>query len=322
LENSLLRFILLSERYHKSLSLEIAERLFSEESIERAKISMPELFGQKGFAGRCPRQESLEMKKISDKKFKLGSKRLNLLKYFPWIRFVGITGSVAFESARCGDDIDVIIATAPNRLWIVRPFVNLIYSLLRWRRRVSGKNNKNKLCFNLWVDGDNLSLIEELGDDSRADVEHFIRALEIVMIKPVDIKELFPKLRFNEIIIKNSEIKNYFPKVFKKAKFACGQAKPARDKSDSARAKAKSTCGQAKSARHKSDSESSQLPILNFIFKSLNLVAMKMQIAYMKVLGHCLDGTEISKGKAKFSPDKNWQKREKLLRDIVEEYDL
>jgi hypothetical protein len=315
LENSLLRFILLSERYHKSLSLEIAERLFSEESIERAKISMPELFGQKGFVGRCPRQKSLEMKKISDKKFKLGSKRLNLLKYLPWIRSVGITGSVAFESAKCGDDIDIVIVTAPNRLWIIRPLVNLIYSLLGWRRRVSGKDNRNKLCFNLWVDGNNLSLIQELGGDSGADAEHFIRALEIVMIRPVDIKGHFPKLRFNEIIIKNPEIKNYFPKVFKKAKFACGQAKSARDKSDS-------SCEQTKSARDKSDSESSQLPILNFIFNPLNLVAMKLQIAYMKVLGHCLDGTEITKGKAKFSPDKNWQKREKLLRDIVEEYDL
>ena len=40
----------------------------------------------------------------------------------PFVRFVGVTGALAMDNCAAGDDIDVMIVTAPDRVWLTRAF--------------------------------------------------------------------------------------------------------------------------------------------------------------------------------------------------------
>lgn len=40
----------------------------------------------------------------------------------PFVRFVGITGALAMDNCAAGDDIDVMIVTVPDRVWLTRAF--------------------------------------------------------------------------------------------------------------------------------------------------------------------------------------------------------
>ena len=77
----------------------------------------------------------------------------------PWVKGVAVTGSVAMNNATQDDDVDVLIVTAPHRLWLSR----LLVILLAWwkgKRRSWHGEEKNSWCFNLWLDEQALAMPE------------------------------------------------------------------------------------------------------------------------------------------------------------------
>ncbi len=51
----------------------------------------------------------------------------------PFVRMVAITGSLAVEAARDGDDVDVLVVTADGRLWLTRAMTMALVRLARLR---------------------------------------------------------------------------------------------------------------------------------------------------------------------------------------------
>lgn len=75
---------------------------------------------------------------------------IRLLAFIPWIKMVAVTGAVASHNAVKDDDVDVLIVTEKNRLWISRFFVFFILKVIgKYAQR--GENNR-KLCCNLFTD--------------------------------------------------------------------------------------------------------------------------------------------------------------------------
>lgn len=76
----------------------------------------------------------------------------------PTIKLLAITGAVAAGNARKEDDIDVLVISSRGKLWTTRLFVILFAEVLGVRRRPSSRHANDKLCFNMFMDEDNLSI--------------------------------------------------------------------------------------------------------------------------------------------------------------------
>ncbi|MBI1222258.1 MAG: hypothetical protein GC180_06600 [Bacteroidetes bacterium] len=71
---------------------------------------------------------------------------------FPFVRFVGISGSLSKLYADEKTDFDFFIVTAPNRLWIARSFMHAF-------KKLSFLFNKQEhYCMNYYLDSDHLQL--------------------------------------------------------------------------------------------------------------------------------------------------------------------
>lgn len=94
--------------------------------------------------------------KISATKWAIAKRVGEQLKKFPFIAAVFITGALAMNYCPKNDDIDLMLVTYPNTLWITRFFVNLY--LWRLRRFPGQTSAPDKICPNLWLDIKNLKL--------------------------------------------------------------------------------------------------------------------------------------------------------------------
>ena len=91
--------------------------------------------------------------KASEKKLQILKKYLPVFQRMPGILFVGVTGSLAMGNASEGSDIDLMVITKNNSLWLTRLITLIILIILRVPlRRAGNKQEKDKLCLNLWLD--------------------------------------------------------------------------------------------------------------------------------------------------------------------------
>lgn len=166
---------------------------------------------KKVLALSLPKLTTKEIKKrdlrlrVSQEKKDLTKKLVAGLRSFPFIWFVGLTGSVAIDNAKKNDDLDLIIITAPFTLWIIRPFVLTFFSLKGVRRKRSTPKDKvtNLICPNLWLDYASIYLKKE---------KHSLyTAHEVLQIYPLIDK----KNTFQQLINRNSWIKKYLANAYK-----------------------------------------------------------------------------------------------------------
>lgn len=81
-----------------------------------------------------------------------------LLQLAPFVRAVILTGSMSTGSDSFASDIDLLIVTAPRRLYTARFFVTLWASLTGHRRRPGDENPAGKFCLNYYLTSDNLDI--------------------------------------------------------------------------------------------------------------------------------------------------------------------
>lgn len=105
----------------------------------------------------------------------LKRQRLNRIRWvfllISWIRLVAVTGALSMNNADKDDDIDLMVITAKNRLWLTRLLlIILLFPLLRRVKKVS-----NRLCFNLFLDETSLIIKQQ----------NLYLAHEICQIQPI-----------------------------------------------------------------------------------------------------------------------------------------
>lgn len=102
-----------------------------------------------------------EREQISKKKWEKARKVGEILSRFPFIQAVFITGSLAMNNAKEEDDIDLMLVTRANALWIARFFVVTYLKIFGYRRDVLvSEHFADKVCDNLWLDENNLKIAQ------------------------------------------------------------------------------------------------------------------------------------------------------------------
>ena len=82
------------------------------------------LRGREGLIAR-----RLDRAATSDRLWRHARRFVRVLRLLPFVRMIAITGALSMNNSGAGDDIDVLIVTAPDRVWLTRAFaVALVYA--------------------------------------------------------------------------------------------------------------------------------------------------------------------------------------------------
>jgi hypothetical protein len=71
----------------------------------------------------------LDRAATSDRLWQPARRFVRVLRLVPFVRMIAITGALSMNNSGAGDDIDVLIVTAPDRVWLTRAFaIALVYA--------------------------------------------------------------------------------------------------------------------------------------------------------------------------------------------------
>lgn len=111
-----------------------------------------------------PKRETLVRKRLErqrqSERYLFQSKFIaQLFKLIPWVKLMGISGSLAMENSTKKDDIDLFIITLKDRLWLTRILLLGVVDLLGRRRKRGDKLTKiaGKICINTLLSEDSLA---------------------------------------------------------------------------------------------------------------------------------------------------------------------
>lgn len=122
------------------------------------------------------------------------NKSCKRLSHFPFVKFVGLSGSLSKGYAPPNADIDLFIITQKNRLWICRTLLHLM------KKASFLKGSQHWYCMNYFIDETALAIEEQ----------NFFTATELSTLKPkVDTQEFYNALISHNIGWINKELPNY-----------------------------------------------------------------------------------------------------------------
>lgn len=117
-----------------------------------------------------------------EQRFKALSARIekstHRLRRFPFVKFIGLSGSLSKGYASENADIDLFIVTQKNRLWICRTILHLF-------KKISFvKGSQHWYCMNYFVDETALEIEEQ----------NYFTAIELATLKPLADKDNFHQM--------------------------------------------------------------------------------------------------------------------------------
>lgn len=109
--------------------------------------------GQFFFLKKRPKIVQIRQKRFgwSQNKLKIAQKVVKYLKLIPFIKMVAVTGNLAMNNAEQKDDIDLLIVTSQNRLWLTRLLTVFLMELVANRRRPKDQEVEDKICLNMFL---------------------------------------------------------------------------------------------------------------------------------------------------------------------------
>lgn len=137
-------------------------------------------------------------KRISDKKIGIARRASKLLYFIPTVKMVAVTGSLAMHNASDESDIDLMIVAKEGSLWTTRLLSYFLLKTMNFAlRKPNDKNQKDKLCLNMWLDESSLVWRDR----------NIYSAHEIAQIVPLVNKNK----TYEKFLFKNKWILNYWP---------------------------------------------------------------------------------------------------------------
>lgn len=160
---------------------------------ELTSDSAGSLAEKQGYFYIKPKDENVDLRKEKEeyslKMWKRANWVTHIIKRFPFVRCVIISGTLSKNSSDRSSDLDFMIITKSKRLWISRTLLMLFKKLFLF-------NNKKYFCLNYFITEDSMEI----------EVRNIYTAIEIATLKAI-----FNKPLLDDFISKNMWIKEYFP---------------------------------------------------------------------------------------------------------------
>lgn len=113
----------------------------------------------------------------SKEKWERAKRVVAFLRFIPTVQLAGVTGGLAMNNAKKEDDIDLFFIASCGTVWITRLLVTCAVECLGIRRKPGEKDVRNKICLNMFVADDALSLPKNERD--------FFAAHEVLQMVPL-----------------------------------------------------------------------------------------------------------------------------------------
>lgn len=97
-------------------------------------------------------------RRIAEIKWRTARSTVGYFRWIPTVQLIGVTGGLSVDNARAADDIDLFFVTARRTLWVTRFMVTMVSEIMGIRRRPNERSVKNKICLNMFMAEDALSL--------------------------------------------------------------------------------------------------------------------------------------------------------------------
>ena len=123
------------------------------------------------------KRQQISKNKLNSLRFKL---YIKFLSFFPQIKLIGLSGSIAMMNADLDDDIDLFIITSKNRLFTARFLATIFAFIMGLKRKKGLQKAPGKVCLNLFFDESDLRV------PKFKQIEYV--AHEILQMKPIIIK--------------------------------------------------------------------------------------------------------------------------------------
>lgn len=136
------------------------------------------------------------------KKWEIAKHTARFLRVIPSIVLAGVTGGLSRNNVKKSDDIDFFCVTSPGTLWISRLLVIIIVELLGVRRRPGETNVADKICLNMFMSEDALSVKEK----------DLFAAYEVLQMVPLWARDG----TYKKFLQANRWVKKFLPNAWKK----------------------------------------------------------------------------------------------------------
>ncbi|OGZ35255.1 MAG: hypothetical protein A3D38_01725 [Candidatus Portnoybacteria bacterium RIFCSPHIGHO2_02_FULL_40_23] len=125
--------------------------------------------------------QRIERMKIADKKWKKIKKISKRLGFVPYLRMIGVTGSLTLNNTRPESDLDLLLITKPGRIWTSRFLATGLISLMGKKRRTG--LTKDKICLNCYLTEQGLEIKPEIKPHNLHAAYEYFRLLPLLEIK-------------------------------------------------------------------------------------------------------------------------------------------
>lgn len=106
------------------------------------------------------REALIDLKKVrynlAEKKFQRAIWVSKFFRWLPWINMIALVNLIGAHNAKQGGDIDLLIITAPGKIWLTRLFCVGFLKILGLRP--TPQQVQNKVCLSFFITTDNLNL--------------------------------------------------------------------------------------------------------------------------------------------------------------------
>jgi len=216
LQEFLIKTIAYADIFDYPLRLDEIKKYLIGERAEKILIDRKSIGEKEGFYFLKGREGIVETRKEREKwsgrKLIIAQRTAEKLKIIPFVKMIGITGALSMDNCQEDDDIDLLIITDADCLWLTRLLIILLSPLLGIKRRKPKERNvKDKICFNLFLEENHLKI----------EPENLFLAHEICQERPI-----FDRNNtYTRFIKENEWVSNFLPNAKNSSKFKIQNSK-------------------------------------------------------------------------------------------------